>query len=127
MALPVLALTFLLTLAPLLLARGQTHHGPVTPWEAGKSGLCLSLTKMVLLLLCLHIRYMALPCWYLYVPETLMSPSGCGGTKLYLGWRAASLGALGNFYECGTCSVPLGSGQCCWEQEVARSCYAAGR
>ncbi|KAF4793123.1 hypothetical protein TURU_113746 [Turdus rufiventris] len=36
MAQPELALTFLLTLAPLLLARGQMHHGPVTPWEAGK-------------------------------------------------------------------------------------------
>lgn len=64
MALPELALAFFLALAPLLLARGQTHHGPVTPWvrqEAGKSGLCLSLTEMVLLLLYLHICYTALP------------------------------------------------------------------
>lgn len=110
MARPELALTFLLTLAPLLLAWGQMHHGPVTPWEAGKSGLCLSLTKMVLLLLYLHICSMALPCWYLHIPETLTCLSGCGGTKLYLGWRAASPSALGNYYKCGTCSVPLGRG-----------------
>lgn len=42
MALPVRAMTFFLALALLLLAQGQMHHGPVTPWvhkEAGKSGL----------------------------------------------------------------------------------------
>lgn len=65
MTLPALALTFLLILSPLLLAWGQMHHGPMTPQvhtEAGKGGLCLSLTKMVLLLLCLSVCYMALPC-----------------------------------------------------------------
>ncbi|XP_005431040.1 uncharacterized protein LOC102040349 [Geospiza fortis] len=40
MALPELALTFFLALAPLLLARGQTHHGPVTPWVRQEAGKC---------------------------------------------------------------------------------------
>lgn len=64
MALPVLALTFFLALETLLLAQGQVHHDPGTPWvhkEAGKSGLCLSLAKTVLLLCCLRVCCMALP------------------------------------------------------------------
>ncbi|KAL9822406.1 uncharacterized protein GJ701_017112 [Geothlypis trichas] len=40
MALPELALAFFLALAPLLLARGQTHHGPVTPWVRQEAGKC---------------------------------------------------------------------------------------
>ncbi|XP_037980369.1 receptor-type tyrosine-protein phosphatase F-like isoform X4 [Motacilla alba alba] len=40
MALPVLALTFFPALAPLLLARGQIHHGPVTPWVHQEAGKC---------------------------------------------------------------------------------------
>ncbi|XP_059693000.1 uncharacterized protein LOC132322524 [Haemorhous mexicanus] len=40
MALPVLALTFFLALAPLLLAWGQMHHGPVTPGLHQEAGKC---------------------------------------------------------------------------------------
>ncbi|XP_058680459.1 uncharacterized protein LOC131571694 [Ammospiza caudacuta] len=40
MALPQLALTFFLTLVPLLLARGQTQRGPVTPWVRQEAGKC---------------------------------------------------------------------------------------
>ncbi|XP_063036465.1 uncharacterized protein LOC134432019 [Melospiza melodia melodia] len=40
MALPQLALTFFLALAPLLLARGQTQRGPVTPWVHQEAGKC---------------------------------------------------------------------------------------
>ncbi|XP_064592031.1 uncharacterized protein LOC135459687 isoform X2 [Zonotrichia leucophrys gambelii] len=40
MALPQRALTFFLALAPLLLARGQTQRGPVTPWVRQEAGKC---------------------------------------------------------------------------------------
>ncbi|XP_054139369.1 uncharacterized protein LOC128941558 [Melozone crissalis] len=40
MALPQLALTFFLALAPLLLARGQTQRGPVTPWVRQEAETC---------------------------------------------------------------------------------------
>lgn len=65
MALRGLALAFLLVLAPLLLAQGQMDPGPEKQGgakETGKSGLSLSLTEKVLLLLCLRICYVALPC-----------------------------------------------------------------
>ncbi|XP_031951778.1 uncharacterized protein LOC116437754 [Corvus moneduloides] len=40
MALPALAQTFLLVLAPLLLAREQMHHSPMTPWVHTEAGRC---------------------------------------------------------------------------------------
>ncbi|XP_074389172.1 uncharacterized protein LOC102069436 [Zonotrichia albicollis] len=40
MALPQRALTFFLALAPLLLARGQTQRGPVTPWVRQEAETC---------------------------------------------------------------------------------------
>ncbi|TRZ09862.1 hypothetical protein HGM15179_017260 [Zosterops borbonicus] len=40
MALPVRAMTFFLALALLLLAQGQMHHGPVTPWVHKEAGKC---------------------------------------------------------------------------------------
>ncbi|XP_053859971.1 uncharacterized protein LOC128822303 [Vidua macroura] len=40
MALPALALTFFLALAPLLLARGQKNHSPVNPWVHQEAETC---------------------------------------------------------------------------------------
>ncbi|XP_068857938.1 uncharacterized protein [Aphelocoma coerulescens] len=40
MALPALAQTFLLVLAPLLLAREQMHHSPMTPWVHTEAEKC---------------------------------------------------------------------------------------